>query len=320
MRQVDPDALAAGLAGADAARAGVEQGQQAVPLAGREDRPVLRIIWREGLQGRVELHPAQPERGDVRHLGHGDVTLQRIDGAQAGEHVGVVAAGGGDRLVRAPAAALSPSPRPRPAAPPSPRAAGTGPPAGPGTAAARASGNRPRPPRRTRPCCRRASRGWAGAHGSRSRAMTPTYGTQRQAVSRGSCPGCPGSWPRSSWTPWPERARWASLTFHRTLLAVPRTTLEGGTSGLKGAVILARDESSVGRVGVLIVGTRGERRPRRGVHQDPRRLRGLPGLVREAAAQGGDRPCYRVARRAGGRRHRVGGRARRQSAHSGVTS
>jgi len=100
--QVDPDALAAGLAGADAAGPGVEQGQQPVPLAGREDRPVLRVVRRERLQRRVELDPAQPERGDVLHLGHGGLALVRVDRAQAGEHVGVVTAGGGDGLVRHP--------------------------------------------------------------------------------------------------------------------------------------------------------------------------------------------------------------------------
>ena len=36
---VEPDALPAGLAGPDPAGPGVEQGQQAVPLAGGEDRP-----------------------------------------------------------------------------------------------------------------------------------------------------------------------------------------------------------------------------------------------------------------------------------------
>jgi len=60
VRQVDPDALAAGLAGADAAGPGVEQGQQPVPLAGREDRPVPRVVRRERLQRRVELDPRSP--------------------------------------------------------------------------------------------------------------------------------------------------------------------------------------------------------------------------------------------------------------------
>src|ERR1039457_312086 len=56
VRIVDPDALAAGLAGADPAGAGVEQGQQAILLARGEDRPVGRVVRGERLQGRVELH------------------------------------------------------------------------------------------------------------------------------------------------------------------------------------------------------------------------------------------------------------------------
>ena len=47
---VDPDALAAGLPGADPAGTGVEQGQQAVLLARREDRPLGRIVGGERLQ------------------------------------------------------------------------------------------------------------------------------------------------------------------------------------------------------------------------------------------------------------------------------
>jgi hypothetical protein len=86
--------------GADAAGAGVEQGQQAVLLARGEDRPVLRVVGRERLQRRVELDPAQAERGDAGHLGHGRLALVRVDRAQAGEHVRVVTAGGGDGLVR----------------------------------------------------------------------------------------------------------------------------------------------------------------------------------------------------------------------------
>ena len=118
VRQIDPDALAAGLAGADPAGAGVEQGQQAVPLAGREDRPVLRVVGREGLQRRVELHPAQAERGDLGHLGHGLLALMRVHRAQAHEHVGVVAARGGHGLVRHPRPAGRRLRRPRPAGPP----------------------------------------------------------------------------------------------------------------------------------------------------------------------------------------------------------
>ena len=96
---VEPDALPAGLAGPDPAGPGMEQGQQAVLLAGREDRPVLRVVRGEGLQRRVELHPAQPERGDVRHLGHGRLALVRVHRTQPGEGVRVLVDGRGHGLV-----------------------------------------------------------------------------------------------------------------------------------------------------------------------------------------------------------------------------
>jgi hypothetical protein len=85
--------------GADAARAGVEQGDQAVLLAGREDRPVRRVVGFEGLQGRVELDPAQAEPGDVGDLGDGLGALVRVDRPEAGERVRILLAGPGDGLV-----------------------------------------------------------------------------------------------------------------------------------------------------------------------------------------------------------------------------
>jgi hypothetical protein len=102
---VEPDAVPAGLPGSDPAGSGMEQGQQAVLLAGREDRPVLRVVWGEGLQRRVELHPAQPQGGDVRHFGNGRLALVRVDRAQPGERVRVFADGRGHGLVGDPGAA-----------------------------------------------------------------------------------------------------------------------------------------------------------------------------------------------------------------------
>src|SRR5262249_51515780 len=54
------------------------------------------------------------------------------------------------------------------AAPPARSGRGTCPPGPPSTPAAPVSGSTPPPPPRTPPCCRPASRGSAGAHGSRS--------------------------------------------------------------------------------------------------------------------------------------------------------
>src|SRR6202042_375366 len=76
-----------------------------------------------------------------------------------------------------PGAVPLPSRHPRPAGPPGPPARGTGPPARLATAAGSASGSKPRPPRRSRPCCRPASPGWAGAHGSQPLATTLTHRT-----------------------------------------------------------------------------------------------------------------------------------------------
>jgi hypothetical protein len=101
---VECDALTAGLAGADPAGPGVEQREQPVPLAGGEDRPVGLIIRGERLQRRVELDPAQTQRGDVRHLGDGGLALVRVDGAEPGEHIGMIAAGGRHGLVGHPRA------------------------------------------------------------------------------------------------------------------------------------------------------------------------------------------------------------------------
>jgi hypothetical protein len=100
VRVVDPDALAAGLAGTDPAGPGVEQREQAVFLARGEDRPERRVIGGERLQRGVKLDSAQAQRGDVRDLGDRRVALVRIDRADAGKRVGVIAAGGRHRLVR----------------------------------------------------------------------------------------------------------------------------------------------------------------------------------------------------------------------------
>jgi hypothetical protein len=104
VRVVDPDALAAWLPGADSAGAGVEQREQAVPLAGGEHRPVLRVVGGERLQRRVELDAAKPELRYARDLVHRR-RLVRVDRPEPGERVGVLQAGGGDRLVGHPGAA-----------------------------------------------------------------------------------------------------------------------------------------------------------------------------------------------------------------------
>ena len=73
---------------------------------------------------------------------------------------------------------------------------------------------------------------------------------------------------------------------------------------------MARDEACVGSVGVLVVGRGGDAGPGEVLVKMPRRAPRPSSPGPRAAAQGGDRPCYRVPRRADGRRHRMEGRTR----------
>ncbi len=105
VRVVDPDALAAGLAGADPARAGVKERQQAVRLARGEHRLIPGVVGREGLQRRVEFDAPQSQRRNVRHLRDGRLALVRVDRADPGERARVAFAGGRHGLVGHPGAA-----------------------------------------------------------------------------------------------------------------------------------------------------------------------------------------------------------------------
>jgi hypothetical protein len=77
----------------------VEQGEQAVRLAGGEHGPEALVVRRERLQRRVELDAAEPERGDLGDFVDGRL-LVRVHRADAGEGVGVRAYRGGHRRVR----------------------------------------------------------------------------------------------------------------------------------------------------------------------------------------------------------------------------
>ncbi len=81
------------------AGAGVEEGDEAVLLAGGEDRPVNGIVRGEGLHRGVELHSSQASLGNLRHLGDGHFVLARVHGAEPGEHVRVRPARLGDGAV-----------------------------------------------------------------------------------------------------------------------------------------------------------------------------------------------------------------------------
>jgi hypothetical protein len=103
VRVVEPDALPAGLAGADAACPGVEQGEQPLRLAGGEHGPELLVVRRERLQRRMELDAAEPGLGDLGDLVDGRL-LVRVDRADAGERAWMLAYRGGHRRVRHPGA------------------------------------------------------------------------------------------------------------------------------------------------------------------------------------------------------------------------
>ena len=60
VRVVDPDALAARLPRADPAGPGVEQGEQAVLLAGREDRPVRGVVGEKACSDGWNFTPRSP--------------------------------------------------------------------------------------------------------------------------------------------------------------------------------------------------------------------------------------------------------------------
>src|SRR5439155_7344280 len=81
-RVIEADALAARLAGADAAGAWVEQDGEAELLAPLVQGPVAFVVGREGLQRRVQLDALQREKADVVELGDRPLPLQRIDASE----------------------------------------------------------------------------------------------------------------------------------------------------------------------------------------------------------------------------------------------
>src|SRR6266481_5129830 len=82
---VQPNALPARLAGADAAGPGVEEHNKAELLALLVEWPERLVVRCEGLKRGMELHALEPEVGDPVELGDGAVTLERVDTAEPGE-------------------------------------------------------------------------------------------------------------------------------------------------------------------------------------------------------------------------------------------
>src|SRR5207253_7208732 len=83
--EVDPDALASGLPGADSARSGVEERDEAQLLALFVQGPVLFLVWCERLERRMELDALEPELRDAVELRHRAVALERVDAAEPDE-------------------------------------------------------------------------------------------------------------------------------------------------------------------------------------------------------------------------------------------